>query len=143
MSKFVKYVISILVFMLALSSVHAQEKYKVIVNEENAVESLTKKEISDLFLKKKINWPDDKKVMPVDQDKDSEIRETFSRDVHGKNSNAINSYWQKQIFSGRNVPPPEKKNDQEIIDYVKNNAGAIGYISASGKAAGVKEIILK
>jgi hypothetical protein len=44
---------------------------------------------------------------------------------------SIKAYWQKQIFSGRGVPPEEKQSDEEVLEYVSKNVGAIGYISES------------
>jgi ABC-type phosphate transport system substrate-binding protein len=34
----------------------------------------------------------------------------------------------------------EKKTDEAVVEYVKNNAGAIGYVSSSANTSGVKVI---
>ncbi len=70
----------------------------------------------------------------------SATREAFSNEVHGRNVGAIRSYWQQAAFSGAGTAPVERSNDAEIIDFVKANAGAVGYISASSEATGVKVI---
>ena len=114
--------------------------FKVIVNNSVSQESISKKMLSDIFLKKKIEWNDNTKIKPVDLNVNSGTRAAFSNEVHNKSVNAIKAYWQKQIFSGRNVPPVEKNNDQAVIDYVKSNPGAIGYISAGTSAQGVKTL---
>ena len=59
------------------------------------------------------------------------MREKFSKDIHGRKVSSIKAYWQKQIFSGRKIPPPEKKSDREVLVFVQNNPGAVGYVSAS------------
>jgi hypothetical protein len=46
---------------------------------------------------------------------------------------SIKAYWQKQIFSGRGVPPEEKKSDEEVLKYVTENPGAVGYIAEATK----------
>jgi hypothetical protein len=48
---------------------------------------------------------------------------------------SIKAYWQKQIFSGRGVPPEEKESDEEVLEYVSKNVGAIGYISESAETS--------
>lgn len=120
---------------------NAQETgFKVIVNSTNPVNSLTKVALSDLFLKKVSKWDNGMKVMPVDLTDKSPVRDDFSRKIHGKSPLAVKSYWQQQLFSGRNLPPPEKAQDSEVIAYVKANPGAIGYISAGTKADDVKQV---
>ena len=118
----------------------AQTGYKVIVNNSVDVEEISKKELSNIFLKKKKKWADGTTVLPVDLKSNSKIREKFTKEVHRKNLNAIKAYWQKQIFSGRNIPPVEKASDSEIISYVKTNPGAVGYISSNSSATDVKTI---
>ena len=134
-------ILTILVtFVLSVTQLSAQG-YKVIVNKSNTVSSLTKKETSRLFLKKVTKWDDNKKVSPVDLTESKTARIDFTKEVHGKTSiNHIKAYWQKQIFSGRMLPPPEKTNDDDVVAYVKENPGAIGYVSASAVTRDVKVI---
>ena len=84
-------------------------------------------------------WINGTTAMPVDQAASSDIREAFSLEVHGRDVGAIKSYWQRQIFSGRGVPPPELASDREVLDFVRANQGAVGYVSTSAKTGdGVK-----
>ena len=124
----------------------AQEKvnYKIIVNTENPVSSLTKIQIARLFLKKQTYWSSGVKVVPVDQLPQKAIRKSFSKDILKKSISSVKSYWQQQIFSGRANPPVEKSSDLEVINFVKNNRGAIGYISKNTKTPpNIKVITVK
>lgn len=59
--------------------------------------------------------------------------------VHGKSVPSIKAYWQKMIFSGKATPPPELDSDSRILEYVRNNSDAIGYVSAGANlGSGVK-----
>lgn len=131
-----------LIAFAGIAKIQAQS-FKVIVNESNAVASLTAKEASDFFLKKKTKWPTGTSVMPVDLSSGSSVRETFSQQVHGKNTAAIRNYWQQAAFSGAGTAPSEKVSDADVVEYVKKNAGAIGYVSASASTGGVKTISIK
>lgn len=102
----------------------------VVVNAANPVSSLPTDEVSKYFLKKTAKWPDGAKVMPVDLVDSSALREAFSKQIHGKGSSAIKAYWQRMIFSGQEVPPPEKPSIGEALAYVRGNPGAIGYAPA-------------
>lgn len=114
--------------------------YKVIVNASNPTTSLAKKDVSALFLKKKPKWDDGIPVVAVDQSDRSAAREAFTTAVHGKPVAAIKSYWQQQIFSGRDVPPVEKATDAEVIAFVRNNREAVGYVADDVPTAGVKVV---
>lgn len=118
-------------FIAGLLEAGDAPSFKIVVNASNSTSSLSRAEISNLFLKKTTVWSNGNKVLPIDQAEGAAVREAFSEQIHGKNVSAIKGYWQKQIFSGRGVPPPEKESDKEIIAYVQENPGAIGYISGA------------
>jgi len=128
-----------LTLIFAWWSLAQPSAFKVIVHPENPVVSLTKKETSNLFLKKKSRWDEtETKVEPVDLD--SDVRDVFSQEVLRRSASAIKSFWQKQIFAGKEVPPPELKSESEVIAFVARRPGAIGYVSAAARLEGVKEV---
>lgn len=113
------------------------KSYVVIVNVRNSAGMIPKSVLSKIFLKQEANW------MPVDQPANAPAREAFSTYVHGRSASTIKSYWQSQVFSGREVPPPEKSTDLAVIAYVRANEKAIGYVSVAPSIAtanGVKVI---
>jgi len=136
------FVITLVIFILAvgLSFLFAGESvsFKVVVNSQNPVDSMGRDEVSKLFLKKVGSWANGVTVLPVDQLGTAEVREKFSKDIHGKSVATIKNYWQQQIFSGRNAPPPEKAGDDEVLSYVKSNTGAIGYVSGRADTGELK-----
>jgi len=136
------FLVAAVALALGASSARAQGSYRVIVNPSNPVSTLSKQEASALFLKKKPKWQSGAAVMPVDLSEDAAAREAFSREVLGKPTNAVKAFWQQMIFSGRNVPPPERRTDDEIIAYVRSTPGAIGYVSASAQPSGVKVVTI-
>ncbi len=131
-----KYIFLLLALFIG-TTIQAQN-YKVIVNKSNTVSSLTKKEASDFFLKKKTKWADGQKVSVVDQKGSSESRKVFTDEVHKKSVGAVKSYWQQAVFAGKGTPPVEKKTDAEVIEFVKANKGAMGYVSGDADVSGVK-----
>jgi ABC-type phosphate transport system substrate-binding protein len=121
----------------------AQEGFRVIVNSANPTAALAAAEVSRLFLKKTVAWPSGLTVAPVDQERTSDVRKAFSKDVHGKDADAIVSHWQTMVFSGRDTPPAIKGSDAAVVEFVKANPGAIGYVSAGADTAGVKTLQLR
>ena len=128
--------------MLVASSVCAQTKsYKVIVNPSNPLTSISYENVSRIFLKKTTTFPNGRSAAPVDLPGNSSIRQHFSEDVHGKPASAVEAYWQQLIFSGRDIPPAQK-NEKGVLDFVRSNEDAIGYVSATTDTPGVKVVLV-
>jgi len=122
------------------ASAHAQGGFRVIVNPANPVTSLRETELSRLFLKKTVSWPTGAPVAAVDQERMSAVRRAFSLEVHAKDPDAIVAHWQTMVFSGRDTPPPVKASDASVVEFVRANPGAIGYVSEAADTAGVKVV---
>jgi ABC-type phosphate transport system substrate-binding protein len=120
------------------SQARGAEGYKVIVHSSNSVGTMTAERVSAIFLKKVSKWNNGRRIMPVDLVAGSSAREKFSKGIHGKSISAIKSFWQQQVFSGRDVPPPEKTSDRQVIAYVEANPNAIGYVSKSAAQGNTK-----
>lgn len=114
------------------------EAVRIVVNESNPTTSISKAQVSRLFLKKVTTWDHGAPVAPVDQGDSASVREAFSAQFHGKSVAEVKAYWQRMIFSGRSTPPPIKGSDREVIEFVRGNSGAIGYVSAGAGVSGVK-----
>ncbi len=119
------------------------QNYKVIVNDKSPISSMTKKELSEIFYKKKKKWPDGQRIVPIDLTSSSSVRADFTKDIHGKSVAAIRNYWQQAAFSGAGIAPVEKASEEDVIEYIKTHPGAIGYISGSINTAGVKTIVVQ
>ena len=118
--------------------------FKVVVNASNPINSVTAKELSGYFLKKDLTWPDGQTVTAVDLKPDSPIRVEFTKAIHGKKVSAIKSYWQRQIFQGKAVPPMERSTEAEVLAYVAANPGTVGYVSSTATLnANIKELAVE
>lgn len=118
--------------------------FKVVVNTANPASAESKSTLSKIFLKKVREWDNKEKVNPYDLDEKSEARKAFSDAVHGKSVSAIKSYWQRMIFSGRDVPPDEVASEADVLKKVAADKGAIGYVAAKTPLPdGVKELKVK
>jgi ABC-type phosphate transport system substrate-binding protein len=118
--------------------VRADPAYRVIANAANPVTSVERRFLADVFLKKTTRWPSGGAARPVDQTAESPIRRRFCEEAIGRPLDAVRNYWQQQVFSGRDVPPPELDGDEEVLRYVQKYPGAIGYVSAAADVRGVR-----
>ena len=118
-----------LMLMLTATDVRADDPpFRVVVHRANPVASLTRAELSAIYMKRTRSWRDGREIVAIDQLASAPVREHFSRAVHGKSVAYVTRYWQRLIFSGRGIPPRQLPNDAAILDFVKSNRDAIGYI---------------
>ncbi len=127
-----------LFLLFAVHRAHAAG-VKVVVHASNPVDSISKSKVADLFLKRVTRWDNGRAVTPVDQSEKSTARTDFTKDLLDKEVVWVKSYWQKMIFSGRGTPPAELSSDKDVLDLIRTNADAIGYVAESATIpAGVK-----
>jgi ABC-type phosphate transport system substrate-binding protein len=112
----------------------------VIVNPANKVAALSRADLQRLFLRNSTAWSTGDACKPVDLPKASAVRVAFSKEVLGRNMAALDQFWTHSVFSGRAVPPAERKTDRDVVEYVRENSGAIGYVSSGAGFDGVKKV---
>jgi ABC-type phosphate transport system substrate-binding protein len=113
-------------------------RYLVIVHPDNPATELRKTEVSRIFLKKETRWADGREVTPVDLVAKAPARLAFSKDVLGRSPTAIKKYWQQMVFTGQAAPPPEVATEADVLDMVRKDPAAIGYVSDEVALKGVK-----
>lgn len=129
----------------ALCAQAAQPKsgYRIICHPSNPMTAADRDFVEDVFLKKVSVWPTGEVARPVDLIPSSQVRRQFSDDVLGRPLDAVRNYWQQRIFSGADIPPPELKSDDDVVRYVLNEPGALGYVSATAALKGAKILTIK
>ena len=137
-----RFAVLLALLFLGSSSAFAAD-YQVVVHPTNANDSLTRVQVERMFLKRFVKWDGGAVVSPVDQPQNSAARIAFTKDVHRKTVGAVVSYWQQQIFAGRGIPPAEMANDAAVLAFVAANPGAIGYITGTATATGVKVVAIR
>ena len=118
------------VFFLLLLSVRiaaANEGVWVVANVNNQAFSLTKAEIRNLYMKSGTTTYE---LEPVAMSPGNRIRSIFNAKVIALPESRIQSYWAQMRFSGRQTRPVEYDNLEEMINYVSNHEGAVGYVPA-------------
>jgi ABC-type phosphate transport system substrate-binding protein len=143
MRKVLVSVVALAVLCVAGNAGAESRGYKLVVNKANAATALDKGEVAKLFMKQSVKWASGQTVEPVDQAPSAGVRERFSNDVHGKAVAAVQSAWQRIIFSGRGVPPPEVGSDEAVLSFVAEHPGGIGYVGEGAGTDRVKVVDVK
>ncbi len=96
---------------------------------------LTLSEIRDVYLGEK-QFAGSLKLAPVDN---VAVQGEFLAKAINMDASKYAALWIKKGFRGGLAAPPVKAGDAEVISYVKNTVGAIGYISTP-PTAGVQQL---
>jgi len=136
-------VILALALVIASDLKAAELHFVLLVHSQTSESELDRVFVTEAFLKKRTRWPSGEALRPVDQRREAVVRRHFSNDVLRRSVEAVRSYWQQRIFSGRDVPPPELDSDASVVRFVRETPGAIGYVSAPPNVQGVRVVTLK
>jgi ABC-type phosphate transport system substrate-binding protein len=112
---------------------------QVVANSSVKAASVSNDDLKAVFLGTKKSLPDGSNVEPVLAESGA-AHDAFLKDVLGKSDQALRNYFKTLVFTGKGSMPKSFASDAEIIKYVAKTPGAIGYVSASADAAGVKKI---
>ena len=126
--------------MLIAAPAAAQSGYRVIVNPANPVSSISKGKIWQLFLERAV-WKNGDRVTPVDLPPTSPVREVFSSHALGLPARVVAETWDRLADVGGH-PPPALASDAEVLAYVRQKPGAIGYVSLDPDVQGVKVVFV-
>ncbi len=135
--------VATLLVAFSAASLPGAERYLVVAHPNVAVSSLPRAELSRLFLKRQTSWADGTPVIPVDLPLGTPLRKAFDEAVHERPSSAVEAYWQKEVFSGRSLPPLTRSSPDDVLAFVRTHPGAIGYVPENTPLEGVKILKIK
>ena len=103
--------------------------FYIITQAGNAQPALTQKQAVDLFMGRDRAFANGDFARTLDLPRDHPRRAAFYQALTGLNAAQVNSYWSRLMFSGQNMPPQELPEEAAVIDAVKRNPNALGWLS--------------
>jgi len=118
----------------------------VIVHPDNPLQSLSQREVSDLYLGRARSFQNGDDRTPLlariyEQPAESPLRDAFFRSLNGMNIKQLNAYWARLRFSGEVLPPTVLPNSRSVVDTVRRDRNAIGYVHSSEIGDSVKIVL--
>jgi hypothetical protein len=101
----------------------------VIVSTKNKLIKVTKKELTDIYLKKKSKIRGIS-LVPINN---RQSYAEFCKKVMNKTPRQMRAYWAKELYKGTKTPP-KVKNNAQIKSAIKKNKRVVSY--ASNKLTG-------
>lgn len=100
----------------------------VIANPKSGVERLSREEVINIFLGRFRQLPSGIAALPADLPAGSAEKAAFYQLLVNKDLADINAYWARLVFSGRTSPPRQMRGEAELLRYVSETPGAVGYL---------------
>jgi len=113
---------------LSLASRSVLADVVAVVSAKSTVTTLSRSEVTDIFLGRASRFPNGVQAVPIDQADGSVARDEFYAKLAGKTAAQLKAYWSKIIFTGRGQPPPVVANSVELKKRLAANPAAIGYM---------------
>jgi ABC-type phosphate transport system substrate-binding protein len=120
----------IVVLTFGLSVIPVKADVVAVVSAKSTVTTLTRVQVTDIFLGKVSRFPNGDQAIPIDQAEGSSVRDEFYAKFFGRSAAQIKAFWSKIIFTGRGQPPRVVANSIEMKKRIAENPAAIGYIDA-------------
>lgn len=100
----------------------------LVVHESNALTEISRKEASEVFLKKKSSIRG-QTLIPFNLPADDEVRHLFDRLVHKQTTNKIEDYWLERKIKMKNTEPRVVPNPVVMFYFIEQFTNGIGYLT--------------
>jgi TonB family protein len=129
------------VLMLASKAIALAGEVKVIANAAISSASISDSELRSVFLLQRKTLKDGTAVEPVLQ-KRGPVHDAFCKHFLSRDGEEIGIYYDGIVFTGKGSMPKQLNSDADVLNYVARTPGAIGYVSSSASADGVKVLMI-
>jgi hypothetical protein len=128
--------------LLLVVATAARADYYVVVNANNPQSALTRSEALNLFMGRSRAFANGDFALVFDLPRDSTKREGFYRSLTGLSLAQITSYWARLMFSGQSLPPQPLPDETTMVEIVKHNPSAVGWLSSAPADKGLHTVLV-
>lgn len=120
---------SVLLSLMLMPGTHAKAEDGVLVvgNIDSSELTLTREQVRNLFMGASLGYG----LRPVVLKPGHPARAIFNTRVVGLTESRINAYWAQMRYTGRMTPPRQLDDVHELLAYLQDNPGAVGYLPLS------------
>lgn len=115
---------------------------QVLVSNQSVVKTLSRKEAVAYFTGRTATLPNGEPAQPLDLPLAHPARETFYRLLTGMSLAQINSYWARLVFSGQIQPPRVMDSEAAMVQALRNNPNAVGYLVSRADDAPLRVVLV-
>jgi len=113
----------------------------VVMSADGDTEQLSKSQVINIFLGRDRELPDGTKAIPVDLPANNPAKAEFYRVMVNKDLDQMAAYWSRFVFAGSTTPPYQATDIPQMIRFLANHPGAVGYLNSSIKDPRIKVVL--
>ena len=117
----------------------AQAQNVIVVSSKSSVSSMTKEQVSDIYLGNTQELPGGGQASPL-LPTSGAVRTDFFDKVLGKNEAQAKAIWSRLVFSGKGSAPRDVADSAETLKMIAANPNCIGVIEKSAVNSSVKVV---
>lgn len=132
----------VFLFFICINTSFAAKNIPVIViaNKNISEKTLTLGAVRSIFGMRLRSWNGGKPIRVFVFNDHHPLHIQFSKKILGVFPHQLRWSWDRLVFSGTGQAPTYVKTESEMLEYVKNTPGAIGYITGGQDHGHVKEL---
>lgn len=119
----------------------AADTIYVVVSAQSPVRAVAQKDVLALYTGRTRTLPGGEAATPLDQQHDGPARADFYLALTGMDIARINSYWARLHFTGQVQPPRTVENDVAVIQRLRADPSAIGYLTRQPQDGSVRVVL--
>ncbi len=100
----------------------------VIAHPSVSISQLSLVQAKGLFSMRQTRWPDGQPARVFVLPDAHPIHKAFSKEILNLYPYQLRQTWDRQVYSGIGQAPVEVVSEEEMLKYVANTPGAIGYV---------------
>ncbi|WP_027358375.1 hypothetical protein [Desulforegula conservatrix] len=139
------FIIILSIFLLFLnaqvSAVLAAELI-IVANRNIKQNEISKDEIKFIYLGRKKKWDDDSRITFVVL-RSKLYQEEFMTNFLGKTPEQFDHYWKQNVFTGNGQTPITFENIKDLVDFIANRDGSVGYVPEDANIGNLKILKIK
>ena len=129
-------------FMLLAQDQLPQPGDLVIIVNPDVQSAVLKADLRRIYLNRKKRWPSGRGIETATL-ADGPLHRMFLEAYVGKSAAQFKTYWKRVIFTGKGSPPRTFESEGELIAFVAETPGAIGYVSKGAALDGVRVVAVE
>jgi hypothetical protein len=113
----------------------------VLIGNQTGFNSMNWKQIKSFFRGEKSFWASGTPITVVLPGNSLPYSAEVASKVYGTTPAGVQKFWLSLVFQGRSKPPVFLNSEEEIIRYVSQNSGAIGFVTSASKSRCAEYVI--
>jgi ABC-type phosphate transport system substrate-binding protein len=114
----------------------------VVGNKNLSIDTISKDTLKKIFLGEQTTLKDGTKVkfaiLKLDNTDD-----VFLKEYLYYTSTRFIRHWRSQVFSGKGEMPPTLRSDEDMLKFLNDNSGAIGFVTSGADISSVKPLTVQ